>query len=272
MAKLTKVQAKAHAEAVAILTKEKLTEDERDYVLENWHPGANHVNGVAGAFFTPQGLAGDFAIDAQARSVIDLCAGIGMLSYWIRNRSRWSERLAEITCIEINPAYVEVGKKIMPEARWICADVFEWRTLDLGRYDCAIANPPFGRVKRAGDGPRYRGPEFEFHVIDIASQLAERGVFLIPQQSASFRYSGARCFERMEKGRGVEFERVTGLEMDGGCGVDTSFYRDQWQDVSPLCEIVCIDFEAKPRVDIRQTSRPVAVTAGPAITEQLALF
>jgi tRNA1(Val) A37 N6-methylase TrmN6 len=34
---------------------------------------------------------------------------------------------------------------LLPEAHWINADVFDWRTLGLGRYDVAIANPPFGR-------------------------------------------------------------------------------------------------------------------------------
>ena len=53
MAKLTRAQRKAHAAAEAILTKDRLTEDEREFVFQNWHEGANHINGVAGAFFTP---------------------------------------------------------------------------------------------------------------------------------------------------------------------------------------------------------------------------
>ncbi|MGF6431204.1 hypothetical protein [Bradyrhizobium elkanii] len=64
MAKLTKVEAKAHAEAVVLLNKDVLSYDERVFVLDNWHEGANHINGSAGAFFTPTGLAGDFAIEA----------------------------------------------------------------------------------------------------------------------------------------------------------------------------------------------------------------
>ena len=53
MAKLTKARRKAHAEAEAILTKDKLTDDERDFVFQNWHEGATHENGADGAFFTP---------------------------------------------------------------------------------------------------------------------------------------------------------------------------------------------------------------------------
>jgi len=244
MAKLTKQQRKAHAEAEAILTKDRITDDERDFVFQNWHEGATHENGAAGAFFTPFGLACDFALDGAGRRVIDLCAGIGVLSYIIHHRSKWGERLAEITCVEINPRYVAVGRKLLPQARWINADVFDWRTLDLGHYDVAIANPPFGRVRRSNDAPRYRGPEFEFHVMDIAREFADRGAFIVPQESASFRYSGRQCFDRRASGRGVDFERATGVYMDIGAGVDTHFHRDDWKDGAPLCEIVCIDFEA----------------------------
>jgi SAM-dependent methyltransferase len=187
MAKLTKQQRKAHAEAEAILTKDRITDDERDFVFQNWHEGATHENGAAGAFFTPFDLACDFALDGAGRRVIDLCAGIGVLSYIIHHRSKWGERLAEITCVEINPRYVAVGRKLLPQARWINADVFDWRALDLDHYDVAIANPPFGRVRRSSDAPRYRGPEFEFHVVDIARELAPRGAFIVPQESARFR-------------------------------------------------------------------------------------
>ncbi len=253
MAKLTRAQRKAHEEAEALLTKDRLTEDERDFVFQNWHEGANHINGAAGAFFTPWDLAGDFALDGGSGRVIDLCAGIGILSYFIHCRSKWGTRPAEITCIEINPRYCAVGRKLLPEACWINADLFDWRELDLGHYDFAIGNPPFGRVRRSGDGPRYRGPEFEFHVIDIAAELADHGAFIIPQQSASFRYSGTQCYERRTTGRGVDFETLTGLEMGTGAGIDTAYYRDAWKDTSILCEIACFDFaEARER---RQAER-----------------
>ncbi len=244
MAKLTKAQRKAHAEAEAILTKDRLTEDERDFVFQNWHEGANHINGAAGAFFTPWGLAADFALDAGSGRIIDLCAGIGILSYFVHHRSRWGTQVADITCVEQNPRYVEVGRKLLPEARWINADVFDWRELDLGRFDHAIGNPPFGRVRRSANGPRYRGPEFEFHIIDIAAELADHGAFIIPQQSATFKYSGSHCFERRASGRGYEFEQKTGLEMDAGAGVDTALFRDDWKDTSIICEIACFDFAA----------------------------
>lgn len=242
MAKLTKAQRKAHAEAEAILTKDRLSDDEREFVFQNWHEGASFMNGSAGAFFTPFDLASDFSLDAGSGRIIDLCAGIGILSYFVSQRCPYGSEPAELTCIEINPRYCEVGRKLLPQARWINADVFDWKALDLGRFDCAIANPPFGRVRRSANGPRYRGPDFEFHVIDIASELADRGAFIVPQGSASFQYSGRSYFDRRKIGKGVDFEKATGLVMDGGVGIDTALFRDDWKDTSIVCEIVCIDF------------------------------
>ena len=46
-----------------------------------------------------------------------LCAGIGVLSYAAQLEcSDRSRCYADITCVELNPHYVEVGKKVVPEA------------------------------------------------------------------------------------------------------------------------------------------------------------
>jgi hypothetical protein len=267
MAKLTKAQAKAHAQACDILTKPVLTEDDKDFVLKNWNEGANHVNGAAGAFFTPYDMAFDFTIDAIGQGgyggrIIDLCAGIGMLSYacWYRSHQR-----ARITCIERNPDYLAVGQKILPEAEWILADVLDVLDMDLGRFDVAISNPPFGAIKRGRNAPSYTGKDFEYHVIDIAAHLAESGAFIVPQMSAGFKFSGARYYERQDEGKAAKFQELTGLHFDAGCGIDTNFYINDWKGVSPLCEIVCVDFaEARRAPDVA----PVAVApAQPAAND-----
>jgi hypothetical protein len=60
MSKLTKQQSKLHARACVLLEKDKLSYDEKIFVLENWHEGARHDQMTAGAFFTPLAYAQTF--------------------------------------------------------------------------------------------------------------------------------------------------------------------------------------------------------------------
>ncbi len=260
MAKQTKVEASAHARALELLEKAVLTYDERLFVLENWNEAANHINGVAGAFFTPTGLAVDFAIDAGGGRTIDLCAGIGSLAFHVHWRRFYGwERNApspEIVCIEINPAYVEVGRKVLPEARWICADVFDFDLASLGRFRVAIANPPFGATARTGEGPRYTGRAFESYLIDLASDIADHGTFIIPQASARFQYSGVQCYRERPSAEYLKFTQQTGIHLEAGCGVDCSIYRDQWRGIAPSVEIVCANFEDMPGKACRAPTDP----------------
>lgn len=241
MAKLTKAQAKLHAEAEARLAQDRLSDDDRLFVLENWQASARHINSVAGAFFTPAGLARDFAIEVGTGRIIDLCAGIGALSLY----ALWSKPFdpVEIVCVEANPDYAAVGRKIVPEATWIVADVFDLPR-DLGRFDYAIGNPPFGAVTRAAKPPRYPGKEFELAVIDVASDLANQGTFIVPQMSAPFRYSGVPQFEAVSNDRLDRFQAATGIVLEPNCGIDTSIYDDEWQGVSIRTEVVLADFVA----------------------------
>lgn len=242
MAKLTKAQRKNHELACELLKKDVLKFEDKIFVLENWHEGANHSNGDFGAFFTPCGLARDFAIDAGGgRRVIDLCAGIGALMFWLIVDGR-APSDGRLVCVERNPDYIAVGKKVVPEAEWIQADVFDLPA-DIGEFDLAISNPPFGKVRRSGNSPRYMGHRFEWHVMDIAADLAESGCFIVPQGSASFSYSGQRYFRQTVSDELAKFEQATGIEMQAGCGIDTSFHIGDWHDVKPMCEVVTVDFE-----------------------------
>lgn len=272
MAKLTKPEAKAHAQAIALLSKDTLTEDDKEFVYRNWHEGANHVNGAAGAFFTPFDMAFDFAIDAGGGRMIDLCAGIGMLSYAVWKRSQFYAERPRLTCIERNPDYVEVGKKLLPEAEWVCADVLDVLDMGLGHFDSAISNPPFGNIKRTKNAPRYGGKDFEFHVIDIAAHLADYGAFIVPQMSAGFNFSGRQFYERQVSGKAVKFQELTGLYLASGCGVDTSYYQDAWKGVSPICEIVCVDFAEARQAAATQQAAATPVAAANDNQPQADLF
>jgi hypothetical protein len=258
MAKLTKAQAKRHSEAVSLLEKDTLTHDEQMFVIEHWQESAQHINSVAGAFFTPYDLATGLAIEVGPGRIIDLCAGIGTLSRSVIDYQHLNGAL-DVTCVEFNPAYVEVGRKVVPEANWICADVLDVPGMDLGHFSTAFSNPPFGRIKREGDkrAPRYQGSDFEFIVIDIASHIAGYGVFILPQMSAGFNYSGRPTYERQVSGKAFEFQKATGLHFEAGCGFDTAQYLREWRGVAPICEIVCVEF----------TATEAAASAAPAIEE-----
>ena len=107
-------------------------------------------------------------------------------------------------------------------------------------FDWAIVSPLFGKVAALSDRRGFKS--FEFAAIDIASEIADNDVFVLPQGSASFRYSGRPCVERLTLGTCIGFAQRTGVFMDCGIGIDTCIYRGQWRGVAPLCEIVTMKF------------------------------
>lgn len=239
--KLSKQQSKLHQQALDLVHSDKaLSWDERKFILDNYFEAQGQLNALAGAFFTPFDLASDFSIEVgggalDGGSIVDLCAGIGMLSFACEHRS------ADITCVEFCHEYVVVGRRVMPNAHWIEADVFE---ADLGRFTFAISNPPFGAIKGDQFKGKYTGGQFEYKVIELASRIAIHGVFILPQQSAPFRFSGVQCFSEEETDKARKFREQTGIVMQPNCGIDTAQYRSAWHGVNPLCEIVCCEFEA----------------------------
>lgn len=245
MAKLTKPEIKAHNEAMALVDCGRdLRDEEKEFILDNWQESATHVNSAAGAFFTPRGLASDFSIEVGGSSTelgpcIDLCAGIGSLAYHV------ASKFDRIVCVEVNPEYARIGRRVVPEAEWIVCSAFDPRVLDLGVFSWAISNPPFGKIKADDYRGKYAGSEFEYKVIELASRLAWFGAFIIPQMSAPFRYSGRQQYERNESDKARKFREQTGIEMEPNCGIDTAIYANDWRGVSPICEIVVCEFEAK---------------------------
>ncbi|MDN4571909.1 methyltransferase [Pandoraea cepalis] len=214
----------------------RLSMDERMFVLEHYQEGAHTDNAAIGAFFTPCGLARDFSLDVSGATVVDLCAGIGALAFACESEGR------HFTCVEQNAEYVRVGRKVMPDATWIHSDVFGYWWKEVPHFDMAIANPPFGRIRESTYVGAYTGGEFEYKVIDLALRISDRGAFIVPQQSAPFRFSGARYYERIVSTKCAAFLRDTGICLEVGAGVDTSIYRDAWHGVSPICEIVLAEF------------------------------
>jgi hypothetical protein len=261
MAKISKEAAKRHKQALDLVHSDKrLSLDDRFFILENFHEGATNMNGLAGAFFTPEGLARDLSIEVYGgKSIIDLCAGIGGLAFACR------DKVKRIVCVEQNPEYALVGQRVMPDAEWIVGDVFSLG--DIGHFDWAISNPPFGAIKTGSNVKgAYTGAKFEYRVIELASKIADNGTFIIPQGSAPFRYSGQREYSVCIDSECEKFMKQTGIVLGNNCGLDTSSYLDEWKGVSPMCEIVVCDFAAAEAEE-----EPVAVVVPEPVPEPVAV-
>ncbi len=170
--KLSKQQIKLHEEAMEYVnSEEKLNHGEKKFIIDNFQESYKNVNSKFGAFFTPYDIARDLSVEIpESGSIIDLCAGIGILSYAAKN-ANFEER--KIVCVELNPDYVKVGKRILPEATWICGSILDHELIEsLGQFDCAISNPPFGLIannKQTNSFElKYKGSEFEYMTIEIA--------------------------------------------------------------------------------------------------------
>ncbi len=262
MSKLTKQAEADHREACRLVDlRRELSEEEKDFVRTHWQESAQRTSQCRDrAFFTPPELASAFTMYVIGSRVIDLGAGIGALAFACHRALWFAHRFEglpppDIVCVERNPEYVRVGLRVLPEAVWICEDLLRVPRMRLRAFDTAIANPPYGPVPRSVNAPGYRGPRFEYHTIAVAAQVADRGVFLIPQQSAPFTYSG-RSHMRFGTGDAeyTRFSASTGIRLQPTCGVDSAHYARQWRHQPPRTELVLTDFTA-PTV-LRQPRDP----------------
>ena len=245
MSKLSKKQVKAHREAEDLLNKSRLNDDEREFIFTNWHPGAESNTTAASAYFTPVSLAFDFEFDAPSHGrILDACAGIGVLSWALSVRHHYNSdgKYPDITAIEKNPAYIAIGRKLLPWVNWIEGDIFDLPTMNLGHFQCVISNSPFGRMNKAKRKFRYKGGAFELALIDMMADHADAGAFIIPQMSAPFEYSGRQMHRRRHTRESQKFFDQTGLYLSEGCGVDCNYHKEDWQDVAPNVEIVTVDY------------------------------
>jgi hypothetical protein len=277
VAMLSRDLERRHDQACQLLDLNRdLTEEERAFVLDHWLASSASRKASDRAHFTPAGLAVDMSVNVTGTRIIDLGAGIGRLAFHCREPWQGHES-PTFVCVERNPEYVRVGRKIMPEADWICTDILDLPDMreTLGMFDCALANPPYGSLPRRREGPGgYTGRRFEYHTIAVASVVARRGVFLIPQESAPFRCAGRPYFEPAagdEEYR--KFVAATGIQLDQGCVRDTSEYEGQWHDVCPRVEIVIADFtERAAQTACQSTGHAYRSRAAPETVSQLTVL
>ncbi len=199
MSKLTKRQLQKHEHALELLTYDKLNDADKWDVLSCWQPDASSVTKNK-AFFTSHENAESLAQDAQdVGRVLDLCAGIGMLSYHVWRTCYRREHL-ELVCVEKDPVMVEVGKKIVPSAKWICADIFNVGTWSqLGQFTQVISNPPYGvKVGKKGWWLDYKGPS-ELMAVEVALRLSPYNTFILPQGHCLMKTNSRQKIEPNDK-------------------------------------------------------------------------
>lgn len=273
MAKLTKAAMAAHERACALLAEERLlTIEERIDIIDNWHEGAAHLNTRASAHFTPWDYARHVALEGATPKLLDLCAGIGTLAFACAvEAAGWGdpdEVSAQMTLVEINPAYAAVARRLLPRAEVIVGSIYDTGLqADLASrgFDAVVSNPPFGSISKGSDdrAPRYTGKDAHYAIIDIASDLACYGVFVLPQQACPFRYSGRQTYDELRAGENRaydKFKEQTGIELTMNCGIDTTAL-PAFRGVGITTEIALAEFE-----DLQLTRRAAANDDCPLFT------
>lgn len=243
--KLSKQQVKAHEDCLRLLDKATLTYEEKCFVYENWYPAYGNQIGKIASFFTPFGLAQDFQLSFSGKSVIDLCAGIGILSFLYYHKCvAWEGFEPRIVCLERNNDFIAVGEKLFPEATWVSANVLDQQVIkSLGRFSTAISNPPFGNIKSDMDGKwlKYTGGELDLKVVEIAGYLADTASFILPQMSVPFKYSGQSFYQSHDSNKYEKFSSQTEIDISIAVGIDCSVYKDEWKGASPAVEICSVE-------------------------------
>ena len=200
MGKISKEDMKRHSKAMEIIEQDVLSYDDKIYVLENYHEGATNMNNLVSAHFTPMSLARSVEQCTRNYNFVDLCAGIGILSWCQERVMEFEDKEFVGICVENCLEYCKIGKKLMPQLHWINGDIFNPKVIArikeiMGdRSFSVISNPPYGKqVKTNTDILQYKGSDFEYKAIELGFQLgASEGVFLIPQGSCNFKMSGQR--------------------------------------------------------------------------------
>jgi hypothetical protein len=185
--KLSKQQIKQHNKAVELL-RGTLAPDDIEFVYRNWSPMAEHDVTASGAFFTPYDFASEFPKYADSKGrVIDLCAGIGVLSRTTIDHDRYARSITEIVCVEINYDYYTIGKKLVPEATWINGDIFDKDLIkSLGQFDSVISNPPFGNILGKTKATWLMTAPAHVMAIEVSIILANGGTFILPETDTEY--------------------------------------------------------------------------------------
>ena len=249
--KLSKQQVKEQKQIYDLIqSNDRFTDDELEMIYEKFNEGYLQDVTSSSAYFTPLDLAYDFALMAGRYGVVvDMCAGIGVLSFAARIRDTYEKNIRKIVAIERNEVYYNIGKKLLPEVDWILGDIFDKSIWDrikekYGKVNCVISNPPFGKVSQS-DADRswlkYKGSDIDIAAIEIAMLNAECVDFILPQGSCTFRFSGRPYYDEVENRKIAKLKKETGVDFYMSCtSVDTSVY-ESFKNTKITVECVSFD-------------------------------
>lgn len=272
MAKLSKAQQREHNLCLDYIHSDRtLTYDEKVFVYEHYNEGATENVRQLSAFHTPMALAWDFTIDCgYGQDMLDLCAGTGILSFCGLHRSDRRETIKNIVCVEISPTYVEIGKRLLPEATWVCEDALTCDVLQYTnkrRYDHGYSNPPFGSSTKGKHKGKYTGGMFDLMVVEKIAQTCKYGAFLLPPGSVPFRLSGQHYYRREDENKNYnKFHDQTGLVLGAGVGIDTQLFKDDWKNTKILCESAVLE---QRELDYMSAKRVKLYKGGPERLQEI---
>lgn len=258
MSKVSKVALKQHNIALSLVELERdLTNKEREFVLANFLEEAVCNIGWSGSFFTNADLAWEFGmcvtdspdsmLPNDREKVVDLCAGIGMLGFQLLQRFKH----IDLVCVESNETFVKVGRKVLPNAIWICGSVTDKHVIERLKsmnIQTAISNPPFGNVASMQpiEGCNYKGANAAFKVAEVAFEVAKRATFIMPTNCCPFSYSGQNSYTEKDNESYNVFNESTGISFSLDC-IDTELVSENgnFRNTKMLVEVVQLYREEK---------------------------
>ena len=233
--KLSKPELKLQKEVFQLIENNNtFTFEQLEYIYENFNPG--YISDVIthSAYFTPLDMAYDFAkLSVRHGVIVDMCAGIGCLSFAVKTRDTYEHNITQQICIERNHKYINIGKKLLPTAQWIQGDIFDksiWDSIidQYGKIDCIISNPPFGKMSKSDsnrDWLKYTGVEIDIASIEVALKYTDNVSMILPINSCTFSYSGMPYYQERENKKIEKLKQETGLSfIMCNPGIDTTAY------------------------------------------------
>lgn len=230
-----------------LLDKDKLSYKETELFYTEFNEGFIEDVTQHSAYFTPLEMAYDFALMSVPSSnvIVDMCAGIGVLTWCKHVRETYEEDKSVFVCIERNPKYIEIGKKLCPFAHWYEGDMFDlelWNRIEKehGSIGCIMSNPPFGSVTKSDKDRswlKYTGKDLDIAAIEIGLTKARHCAFILPQNSCTFQCSGKQFgYGTRENRKIMKLEKDLGYEIYMQWdSVDTTVY-DQFKNTKVVVE------------------------------------